>query len=423
MNMFLVEAKKLSLESSDIFYITAEVVVGLLTIMVNGLVLAALCGDRNLHTVANCYIGSLVVANTVVGVGVAPLVIVTYTGLPRDFYACVSVNCLAGVFTTISILSIVGVAFDRYWVILHPVARLNVVTKRGALMMVAVIWILGTAIGLAPLMGLRNDPGGFDKCTYMRVIDLRYNVYLTFFGFKIPVLLAMLYVHVRIFYARRSRLLIKRANSNTRQSGARRTTACLNVYLFRCMVLIFTLFAICWIPVGIVRCIQLWSPTTELDSNLIIFLVLLSHFNTSITPAFYAISKPAFRCVIGLYLHACLTGDFRKSSSSKLLATAITVKRIAVASAAFSAGLTQTATTPYQATATATETRPITHDNEPVQDVEQITHDIQPVQCVELIIHDNEPVQELKPITVDNERVQDGTHDNELVQEMEPDHP
>ena len=364
-------AQNYSRQTRDIVYITAEAVVGLLTVVVNGLVLMALWRYPILRTVTNCYIGSLAVADVLVGLLVAPLVIIVYFGLPRHFLGCVFVNSLVGVFVTISILSIVGVAFDRYWAILHPVARLNVATKRGALKMVAALWTLGTVIGLVPLMGWHNDPEGFDTCSYRRVIALKYSVYFKLFGFKIPILLTVLYLHVNIYYA------MKRAEMNRnipfagKQSGCsgEKTSPGLNVHVFKSMVMIFTFFAICWIPIGIMSCIQLWSPETPTSGNLVIFLVVLSHFNSTINPILYVINQPGFRRVIGLYLPIRAVGI----TTSKGGRTSVIVERNAVA--AFRSGLGETDTSLRQAERTTKETELVTHDKEPVQDVEPITND------------------------------------------------
>ena len=281
----------------DYVYITAESIVGLLIILVNGFVLAALCRYRYLRTVTNFYIGSLAVADVLVGLLVPPLVVVAYAGLPQDFHACVLVNSLVGVFINISVLSLVCVALDRYWAAMHPVSRLNVLTKGRAVMIVAATWTLGIFVGFFPFMGWHKNPDGFELCSYRRVIDVEYNVYIRFFGFKFPLLLAMLYLHARMFCAfhraqkQKNIILFRLIRINVSDGSNKRV----QMKLFKTMALIFVVFTLFWVPLFIVNCIALWSPATPVDINMTLFAVILTHACSFVNPIIYAVNQPSFR--------------------------------------------------------------------------------------------------------------------------------
>jgi hypothetical protein len=64
---------------------------------------------------------------------------------------------------------------------------------------VAVAWVMSLLVGLTPLFYNRQDEFR-GCCDYRTVIPLEYNVYIHFMGFTIPVLLAMLVMHVLTFY-------------------------------------------------------------------------------------------------------------------------------------------------------------------------------------------------------------------------------
>ena len=303
--------KPLSFTTRDLVYVTAEALVGLLTVVVNCMALAALWRYRILRTVTNYYTGSLAMADILVGLFVPPLVAVAYTGLPHDFYFCILVNVLVNCFTAISILSLVCVAFDRYVAIRHPVIRLNMVTRRLASKIIAAVWSLGTLLGLVPLLGWHNDREGFTACSYVRVIPVQYNVYLQFFGYILPVLLAVVFLHISIccgFHSSNERRKEPRTSKDSFWKFWKRISA-QEMKLFTNVALNFTMFALCWVPLYILNCIRLWSPETPLNLSLVLFTVVLTHFNSFINPILYTLNQPGFRQVFGLYLPAWLCSD------------------------------------------------------------------------------------------------------------------
>ena len=290
--------------TKEYIYIAAETVVGILTVVTNGLVLLAMMRYRSLRTVTNCYIGSLSVADILVGLLVPPLIAVTKAGLPRNFYACILTNSLVLVFVSISVLSLFCVALDRYWAVLHPIARRNVATTERALLLVAAMWVLGIFLGFVPLMGWHNSPEGFRLCSFVRVIDLGYIVYLNFFGFLIPILLAMLYMHVHILLAFRNMC----KNRTGKVPEGRTPITARELKMFKTLSLMFGLFAMCWLPLNIIDCMQLWFGV-HVDSKVIMFTVLLTHCNSFIDPILYAIYQPGFRNVLKNYVPRFFTDD------------------------------------------------------------------------------------------------------------------
>ena len=267
--------------AEDYIYIAAEIVVGILAVVTNGLVLLAMVRYRILRTITNCYIGSLSVADMLVGLLVPPLLVVSKAGLPRHFYACVLINSLVLVCVNISILSLFCVALDRYWAVLHPVARLKVATKGRALLIAAAMWVLGIFLGLVPHMGWHNSPEGFEVCSYSRVIDLRYSVYLIFIGFFIPILLAMLYMHVRILFAFRSMCKNIMFCAIAMEPEGRTPITARELKMFKTLSLMFGLIALCWLPLNIIYSLRIWFGV-HANNKVILFAVILTHSNSFI---------------------------------------------------------------------------------------------------------------------------------------------
>lgn len=297
-------------------FIGAECTLGLFTIITNTFVLVVLYRFRTLHTVANCYIGSLAVADVMVGCFSPVLIVVAYLDLARDFYSCVFIHSFVRVFLNTSLLSLACLTLDRYWSILHPVSRFNVASIRCAFIIVAVLWILGASTGLMPLMGWHKDPEGFKACSYLRVIDLRHTVFIRFFALELPLVLTMLFVNARIFYSvasadkRRARAVFRDVplcmSSEARLKSQKK--------LFLALTLIFALFVVCWLPLDIVNSILHWSDI-PVDKGLVLFTVFLSHLNSLVNPIVYAVSQPGFRRIIRTYIHACRPYGHSASSS------------------------------------------------------------------------------------------------------------
>ena len=294
----------------DSIYVTGECVLGLLTIVSNGLVLVAMRYYPRLRTVTNCYIGSLAVADILAGLGAVPLVVVAHVGLPHNFYACVLVNCLVACFFAISILSLVCVNVDRYMAIRHPLFHLRVSTTQRALLVVAVLWIVGIAFGFTPFVVWRADPEDFSECSYRRVIDLKYTVYIQFLGFLVPILLLMLALYARILLVFRTSYKNRITPKITRKIDLLKVLkrpSAKEMKLLKRLALIFVLLTLCVVPIFTVNCIRLWSPATQIKLELVLFTLLLVKFNSFINPILYAASQPGFRDVMARHFPSWLT--------------------------------------------------------------------------------------------------------------------
>ena len=86
---------------------------------------------------------------------------------------------------------------------------------------------------------------------------------------------------------------------------------------------IFFLFAVCWLPLYIINCIRLWSPATQLNFKVILFTVVLTHFNSFINPILYAINQPVFRKVLKHHRPACLKPKKTESNNVETTPTEV----------------------------------------------------------------------------------------------------
>nr|KAG5699920.1 hypothetical protein BaRGS_018219 [Batillaria attramentaria] len=187
--------------SKDIVYITAECLVGLLSILSNSVVLISLYRFQQLQTITNYFVGSLALADMLVGLAVPPVVIYPYFGLPRDFHGCVLVSSLVILLTNISVLNLVAVALERYLAIRRPFLYDRAASHSKALHVIIFTWLLAIVLGLVPVMGWNRGHDTFNgTCGFLAVMDLSYLTYFLFFGFLAPCLLFVFLVYAYIFY-------------------------------------------------------------------------------------------------------------------------------------------------------------------------------------------------------------------------------
>ena len=167
-------------------YVVVEIICAVIAITGNSLVIFLFCKYQNLRTVTNYYVISLAVADLLVGLIGIPCAIATSVGLPPNFQACLFMNSVLMLLCTSSILSLVAVTVDRFWAIMWPLTYPMRMTRRNAIFMIGVCWVISSIIGLLPSMGWNKGPPPQHRCFFMEVIDLRYLVFIYFATIILP---------------------------------------------------------------------------------------------------------------------------------------------------------------------------------------------------------------------------------------------
>ncbi|XP_070206386.1 adenosine receptor A2b-like [Littorina saxatilis] len=295
-------------ELGDTIYSLSQIVLGILTVLVNSLVPLALWRHKQLRSRTNYYICNLAVAGILEGLCVPTLSTVSHAGLPKSFHGCVFMNSILTVFANVTVLSLVCVAFDRFLSINSPLYHYCSSTPISVAILTAAAWVVGTLNGLIPLMGWHKDPQGFTTCSFRRVIPLTYSVYVNFFGFLVPILFLVMVFHIKMFFsfqAHNRKSNLKYGTGLSRKKSRRLLARQREIKLTKILSLIFVLFAVCYFPLQIISCIRMWSPDTYVSFDLIKFTVFLSQVNPLINPVIYAFNQPGFRNVLMGSLPAC----------------------------------------------------------------------------------------------------------------------
>lgn len=170
-------------------------------------------------------------------------------------------------------------------------------TSQRAQGVIAICWALSIVIGLTPMMGwyktkLPNSTNdscspGFMRCLFEEVVDMEYMVYFNFFACVLIPLLLMLAIYLCIFMAARHQLrLIKMKVVYGEKS---RSTLQKEVQVAKSLAIIVGLFAVCWLPLHIINCFNLFCPECPRPPLWIMYVaIILSHANSVINPFIYA---------------------------------------------------------------------------------------------------------------------------------------
>lgn len=168
--------------------VVASVFVTFIMIIIVGgnvLVIIAIATERSLKGIQNWFIGSLAVADCLLGLIIMPFSLANemmgYWVFGQwwcDVHSAVDV-----LLCTSSIMNLCLISLDRYWSITHAIEYLRKRTPERVVIMIATVWILSGLISIPPLLGWKKETpqGEFPKCevsspfiVFPRPIDFRH---------------------------------------------------------------------------------------------------------------------------------------------------------------------------------------------------------------------------------------------------------
>ncbi|CAD6995602.1 unnamed protein product [Ceratitis capitata] len=189
----------LMLSWQGICLITIFCILIVITVLGNTLVIIAIITTRRLRTVTNCFVMSLAVADFLVGIFVMPPAVAAHLfGSWRfGWILCDIWVSLDILLCTASILSLCAISVDRYLAVTKPLKYSRKRrSKRLALLMILIVWVLALAITCPPMLGW-YEPGRRDRneCRYNQ--NKGYVIYSASGSFFLP-MIVMIYVYARI---------------------------------------------------------------------------------------------------------------------------------------------------------------------------------------------------------------------------------
>ncbi|XP_038124293.1 adenosine receptor A2a-like isoform X1 [Cyprinodon tularosa] len=309
--------KTTMLKAHQVVYIGLELLIALLAVTGNILVCWSVCLNSNLQSITNFFVVSLAVADIAVGLLAIPFAITISVGFCADFYGCLFIACFLLILTQSSIFSLLAIAVDRYIAIKNPLRYNSLVTGQRAKCIIALCWTLSAGIGLTPMIGWntgRNStdnstgtnrcPEGMTQCFFEKVVPLDYMIYFNFFGFVLTPLLVMLVIYINIFMVARRQLRqmsIKVAHmplpgQRAPSSNSSRSFLQKEVHAAKSLAIIVGLFALCWLPVHIINCVNHLCKDCKRPTIWVMNVaIILSHANSVVNPFIYAYRIREFR--------------------------------------------------------------------------------------------------------------------------------
>ncbi|XP_009330253.1 PREDICTED: adenosine receptor A3-like [Pygoscelis adeliae] len=282
----------MSVGSLDVSYIMMESVIGIFAVVGNTLVIWAVKLNPALQKTTFFYIVSLALTDIAMGILVTPLAVLVSLGVIIHFYSCLFMCCLMMVFSHASILSLLAIAVDRYLRVKMPTRYRAAVTKKRICVILGLCWLVSMLVGLVPMLGWNQHTGSssYIECRYLAVMRMDYVVYFSFFAWILLPLLIMCALYTKIFYSMWIKL--SPSSASPREGGR----VCGKEYkMAKYLALILFLFAVSWLPLGILNCISYFCPSCTIPQPLMYLSILLSHANSAMNPVIYAFKIQKFK--------------------------------------------------------------------------------------------------------------------------------
>lgn len=166
------------------------------------------------------------------------------------------------------------------------------ITKKRVCVILGLCWLLSVLVGLVPLMGWNQHTGGssYIECHFLAVMRKDYVVYFSFFTWILLPSIIMCTLYAKIFHIMRTKLSQNSArlpDGGTVYPKAYKTA--------KYMALLLFLFAVSWLPLGILNCVLHFCPSCTIPRSLVYLSILLSHANSAMNPAVYAFKIEKFK--------------------------------------------------------------------------------------------------------------------------------
>ncbi|NXG31642.1 AA3R protein, partial [Dromaius novaehollandiae] len=278
--------------SLDVIYILMESVIGISAVVGNALAIWAVKLNPALQKSTFLYIVSLALTDIAVGVLVVPLAITVSLGVVVHFYSCLFMCCLMMIFPHASVLSLLAIAIDRYMRVKLPTRYRAVITERRIRAVLGLCWLASLLVGLVPMFGWNQQAGSSSciECHYLAVMRMDYVVYFSFFTWILLPLIIMCALYTEVFCI----MWTKLSPSSASPPGG--GTAYGKEYkMAKYLALILFLFAVSWLPLGILNCVSFFCPTCTIPRSLMYLGILLSHANSAMNPVVYAFKIKKFK--------------------------------------------------------------------------------------------------------------------------------
>ncbi|XP_072535261.1 adenosine receptor A1-like [Salminus brasiliensis] len=280
----------------ETIYTTLEMSIAVACCLGNALVVWAVRTSVSLRQPTFCFIGSLAVADFLVGAVAVPLAVLVDGRFEMSFYGCVFISCVVIVLTQASVYSLLAIAVDRYLRVYIPLRYKEKVKLKHSWVIIAACWVAATLLGFIPMFGWNNHgsltPSNSTSivCQFLTVIPMSYLVNFTFLSCHLPSMMIMMVLYCCIFcmISQQLRGGVAKATKSSAYYIKEQKLAC-------SLALVLALFAACWLPLHVMNTVEFYSQGSRVPHEAFYVGILLSHANSAVNPVVYAFKVPKIK--------------------------------------------------------------------------------------------------------------------------------
>ncbi|XP_005992235.1 melanopsin-A [Latimeria chalumnae] len=305
-------------------------IVGIIGMLGNFLVIYAFCRSRSLRTPANMFIINLAISDFMMSATQSPVFFVT--SLHKRWIlgekGCELYAFCGALFGITSMITLMVIAIDRYFVITRPLASIGVVSKKRAVMILLGVWFYSLVWSLPPFFGWSAyvPEGLLTSCTwdYMTFTPSvrAYTMLLFCFVFFIP-LIVITYCYFFIFKAiRMTNKAVEKLGSDDNRESKKQYQKMKNEWkMAKIAFIVIMLYVISWSPYSTVALTAFAGYANILTPYMNSVPAVIAKASAIHNPIIYAITHPKYRMAIAKYI-PCLGSllrvslkDFKSSGS------------------------------------------------------------------------------------------------------------
>ncbi|XP_034536947.1 melanopsin-A [Notolabrus celidotus] len=310
--------------------------IGITGMVGNFLVIYAFCKSRSLRTPANMFIINLAVTDLLMCVTQSPIFFTTSMHKRWIFgeKGCELYAFCGALFGICSMITLMVIAIDRYFVITRPLTSIGKLSRKRALLILLAAWTYSLGWSLPPFFGWSAyvPEGLLTSCTwdYMTFTPSvrAYTMLLCIFVFFLP-LFIIIYCYVFIFRAiRNTNQAVGKMNGSIHGQGSSRDSV-KNFHrlqnewkMAKIALIVILLYVISWSPYSSVALTAFAGYADMLTPYMNSVPAVIAKASAIHNPIIYAITHPKYRLALAKYI-PCLgvllcvhPRDLRSASSS-----------------------------------------------------------------------------------------------------------
>ena len=273
----------------------------------NSLVCLVVYKNRTMRTPMNFLLVNLALADMLVALGVAPQYVFNHTfSHPQGkagMYLCkfITGGNLLWVGGTASMMTLVAIAFERYYAIVHPYLERGRMTVKKVALIVLASWVVAFVIQIAPFYVVTyGTEQGFCVEAWPRLSDAKFYTSFVLCTNVILPLGIMTFLFTKII-----RNLWGRNNRVSDAHMPRIVVMKTRKKLTKMILMVTAIYALCWSPALTFYNLAYFNTSVQYGSNAYNASVVFVCLNSSVNPFIYALQSERFRTAFRKLLCSC----------------------------------------------------------------------------------------------------------------------